>query len=142
MPPVSKYVRKLQKNISIACQILQNIENAESIEGDSDISDNEVLEENVFMDEEKAEACDDEDQNVDCIDTENNQQQSIENNQQQSIDNNQQQTIAPNALNANKMNLYPGGNQPLMCSTIWNGHEQKMGFSFDYKKEELQVKQK
>ncbi|CAG8505225.1 19638_t:CDS:2 [Racocetra fulgida] len=56
MSPVSKCVRKLQKNISIAHQILQNIENAESIESDSDISDNEVLEENAFIDEEKAEA--------------------------------------------------------------------------------------
>ncbi|CAG8625836.1 17810_t:CDS:2, partial [Racocetra fulgida] len=214
---------------------------------DSDISNNEVFEENAFMDEEKAEAVtksrqaaagtinimnffskdekfdlessdndnqdvdciDDDDQDVDCIDTENNQQQSIENNQQRSIDNNQQQNIdntikkieimiknekprkvelvhyqsviwylrllqngknktesnetvttvynkgkyytrcvrrwaaiclkamAPDALNAKKMNLYPGGNQPLMRSTMWNGHKQKMGFLSDYEKKEL-----
>ncbi|CAG8632341.1 9701_t:CDS:2 [Dentiscutata heterogama] len=87
MPPVSKRVYQLQKNISIACQKLQNLKN---IKSNSDISDTEVLKKNIFIDEEKAEAISND---LDCINIENNQQQSFENNQQQSIENNQQQSI-------------------------------------------------
>lgn len=35
----------------------------------------------------------------------------------------------PDALIANKMNAKPGGKQPLMRDTIWNGRVQKMLFN-------------
>jgi len=37
-------------------------------------------------------------------------------------------TFADNALDASKMNLKPGGKQPRMHDTIWNGKVQKMVF--------------
>ncbi|CAG8563669.1 7383_t:CDS:2 [Dentiscutata heterogama] len=126
MLPVSKCVYQLQKNISIAHQKLQDLENNKNTKSDSNISDTKVLEKNVFIDEEKAktisnrkkaksrqaitkminittffskdekfnlESSNEESQNLDCVNTENNQQQSFKNNQQQSIENNQQQSI-------------------------------------------------
>ena len=36
---------------------------------------------------------------------------------------------APNALNARKMNVNPGGVQPLMRDTVWEGRVQRMVFN-------------
>ena len=36
---------------------------------------------------------------------------------------------APDALNANKMNVNPGGVQPLMRDTVWAGRVQRMVFN-------------
>ena len=38
-------------------------------------------------------------------------------------------TFAEDALDASKMNLKPGGKQPRMHDTIWNGKVQKMVFA-------------
>eukprot|EP00733_Pompholyxophrys_punicea_P000855 Pompholyxophrys_punicea_v1_NODE_325_length_2252_cov_4.671825.p1 type:complete len:134 gc:universal NODE_325_length_2252_cov_4.671825:1165-764(-) len=35
--------------------------------------------------------------------------------------------FAPNALNAEKMNVNPGGKQPILRNTFWNGKEQVIG---------------
>ena len=36
--------------------------------------------------------------------------------------------MAENALNVERMNVNPGGMQPAMRNTTWNGHVQKMVF--------------
>ena len=37
--------------------------------------------------------------------------------------------MADNALDASRMNVNPGGVQPLMRDTVWAGHPQRMVFS-------------
>ncbi|CAG8687142.1 5546_t:CDS:1, partial [Dentiscutata heterogama] len=40
--------------------------------------------------------------------------------------------MAPDALVAARMNLKPGGQQPKMRNTVWNGETQMMVFPEDY----------
>ena len=50
--------------------------------------------------------------------------------------------LADDTLNATNMNLNPGGKQPIMCDTIFNGQVQSMIFSADYPNEKLRGKPK
>ena len=47
--------------------------------------------------------------------------------------------FAEDALNAHKMNARPGGKQPLMRDTVWQGRVQKMVFSIGVAKGLIQV---
>ena len=47
--------------------------------------------------------------------------------------------FADDALNAYKMNARPGGKQPLMRDTVWQGRVQKMVFSIGVAKGLIQV---
>jgi hypothetical protein len=50
--------------------------------------------------------------------------------------------VADDSLNAFKMNLNPGGKQPVMRNTIYNGKVQQMVLSNDYPDEKLHGKPK
>ena len=47
--------------------------------------------------------------------------------------------FAEDALNASKMNAHPGGKQPLMRDTVWQGRVQRMVFSIGVAKGLIQI---